>query len=88
MVEHKPAEPEGWFSWMWGSSRKESEPDDIIITPPKNAPSWLRQLTPDEKARLYNAIGYDANENVERAPEVRIITLVIFIRDESIANKY
>ena len=44
---------------------------EIVISSPVNTQSWLDKLSTEEKERLYNAIGYDVNKNVEHAPSVR-----------------
>ncbi len=41
-----------------------------MISSPENKQSWLDKLSNEEKERLYNAIGYDVNKNIDRAPSV------------------
>ena len=64
--------------WNWGAEEEEEEDEEIVVLGPNKQPGWLRQLKPEEKERLYRAIGYDANENVKNDPEVRKIMMIIF----------
>ena len=43
-----------------------------MISSPVNTQSWLDKLSSEDKERLFNAIGYDVNKNVEHTPSVRI----------------
>ena len=63
----------GWWERMW--SGEEEEEEVVIQTPPASSRlSWLDHLTPQERERLYNAVGYDENENIEHIPQVGATT--------------
>ncbi len=47
-----------------------SDPGEIIISQPESTQSWLNKLSDEEKQRLYDAIRYDANQNIEHAAGV------------------
>ena len=58
----------GWWEQLWDG---EEEEEVVIQTPPASSRlSWLDHLTPQERERLYNAVGYDENENIEHIPQV------------------
>lgn len=63
------ANKKGWFSGWWGGSKT----DDSEI---RNSSDLLRQMgqamTPDEKAKLYAAIGYHENTPPAKCPNMYI----------------
>lgn len=61
----------GWWEWLWGQGEEqEEEMEEILVLGMQDEPRWLRQLSPEEKEKLYHAIGYDANENIKHDPDV------------------
>ena len=68
---HKEKVKRGWWDRMW-TSDEDDDDDEIVIdmTAAKNRLSWIDQLTTEEREKLYNAVGYDENENVEHIAQV------------------
>ncbi|XP_064629495.1 intermembrane lipid transfer protein VPS13A-like isoform X5 [Lineus longissimus] len=72
---------EGFFSGWFGSSDSE---DEYEIQEPKKT-NWLSKLTPDEKKKLYEGIGYDENANVvEKPPSYIEHKVLIYLKSCSI----
>ena len=49
----------GWFSWGWGGG---GEDEDVADSPVNEI---KKELTPEEKQKLYEAIGYGTSESVD-----------------------
>ena len=45
------ANKSGWFGWMWNKKKS-------VVPPDSDLAKLQRELTPDEKQKLYEAIGY------------------------------
>ncbi|XP_050293110.1 intermembrane lipid transfer protein Vps13 isoform X2 [Anthonomus grandis grandis] len=65
-IQLKKSESKGWFSGWWGSSKTQIDATD-------NARNLLKQfekeMTPEEKSRLYKAIDYQENASPTVFPE-------------------
>ncbi|CAG0894737.1 unnamed protein product, partial [Darwinula stevensoni] len=64
MEEKKKKKPQGWFGWMWGGGGGEQQP--------QSTEDYSRRLaeamTSEEKAKLYEAIGYEEGMTVAEYP--------------------
>ncbi|KAK6170959.1 hypothetical protein SNE40_019236 [Patella caerulea] len=62
----KKKKEKGWWSSWFGGDEEEEEIEVEIDNKDKD---WLAQLTEEEKAKLYNGIGYDVNANTLSTPK-------------------
>ncbi|XP_030388188.1 vacuolar protein sorting-associated protein 13 [Scaptodrosophila lebanonensis] len=63
--ESAPVEKAGWFSGWWGGGAKKEESEEQANIVRK----FEAAMTPDEKAKLYKAIGYEENIKPQDMPE-------------------
>ncbi|XP_053396044.1 intermembrane lipid transfer protein VPS13A-like isoform X3 [Mercenaria mercenaria] len=61
----KKKEEKGWWASWFGS---ESEDEEVDIDFGEESTDWLSKLTPEEKEKLYQGIGYDENANIAMLP--------------------
>ena len=67
-VEKKKEEKSWWDRWLYGDDEEE-----IIVPRPEHQTSILGQLSEEEKERLYRAIRYDVNENLDKSQGVSVM---------------
>ncbi|EDW02215.1 vacuolar protein sorting-associated protein 13 [Drosophila grimshawi] len=74
--EAEPAQSGGWFSGWWGggsnTQRSAAETDDNIVR------KFEAAMTPEEKAKLYKAIGYEENVKPQDVPETYVAIIMNF----------
>ncbi|XP_052241928.1 intermembrane lipid transfer protein VPS13A-like isoform X2 [Dreissena polymorpha] len=67
-VVKKPKKKTGWFSW-WGG---EEEEEEVKFDLGSSETDWFSKLTPEEKTKLYQGIGYDKNASVKKSNEYKL----------------
>ncbi|XP_053208525.1 LOW QUALITY PROTEIN: intermembrane lipid transfer protein Vps13-like [Panonychus citri] len=66
----------GWFGWIWGSSKKD---DENSLTKPI-LDEIKKEMTTDEKSKLYEAIGYEESVPAEYPPFFEAYLIAIKLR--------